>query len=356
MKSKLYQLLFMGIFFIIFSFFHFGEYNTFYKQNEATISWNKQVASQTKDFTIDDIQTLSGTSIFWTPNMQFRSQLLKSITSCDTRVYLETYILTDREIQEALIQANNNCEIKVLLEKNPYKAYNLNNKAFDKLKDAWVNVVWNNADNYALNHSKLLIIDDTIILSTGNYSYSTFTKNRDFFIFSRDNDLKQTIVSTFISDFEGKKQHFFHNNFLTSPNNSRDKIEKLINSSEKNIEMYFPYTGDDSLKKLLIQKAHSGIEIKLLVDKKADTSKNNELQELSNVGIDVRIFNGSLHAKAILVDKKYLYLGSINFSYYSLDKNREMWVLLKNIKNIENFSQIFQQDFIWAKKSNFLEN
>lgn len=31
-----------------------------------------------------------------------------------------------------------------------------------------------------------------------------------------------------------------------------------------------------------------------------------------------------IHAKAILVDKTYLYIGSINFSRYSFDENREI--------------------------------
>jgi phosphatidylserine/phosphatidylglycerophosphate/cardiolipin synthase-like enzyme len=31
-----------------------------------------------------------------------------------------------------------------------------------------------------------------------------------------------------------------------------------------------------------------------------------------------------IHAKSILFDEKYLYLGSINFSKYSLDSNREI--------------------------------
>jgi phosphatidylserine/phosphatidylglycerophosphate/cardiolipin synthase-like enzyme len=52
-----------------------------------------------------------------------------------------------------------------------------------------------------------------------------------------------------------------------------------------------------------------------------------------------------MHSKAILIDKKYLFLGSINFSNYSLDSNREVGILLINKKNIEKFLEIFNKDF-----------
>jgi phosphatidylserine/phosphatidylglycerophosphate/cardiolipin synthase-like enzyme len=44
-----------------------------------------------------------------------------------------------------------------------------------------------------------------------------------------------------------------------------------------------------------------------------------------------------LHAKALLIDDKYLYLGSINFSYYSIEENREIGLIITNPEIIEKF-------------------
>jgi phosphatidylserine/phosphatidylglycerophosphate/cardiolipin synthase-like enzyme len=52
----------------------------------------------------------------------------------------------------------------------------------------------------------------------------------------------------------------------------------------------------------------------------------------------------SMHSKAILVDEKYLFIWSENFSEPSLDKNREMWLLLKNEDIIKKFIKIFESD------------
>jgi phosphatidylserine/phosphatidylglycerophosphate/cardiolipin synthase-like enzyme len=52
-----------------------------------------------------------------------------------------------------------------------------------------------------------------------------------------------------------------------------------------------------------------------------------------------------MHSKAILIDNKYLFIWSINFSKYSLDKNREIWILLKNWDIISKFKSLFAIDF-----------
>ncbi|MDR1944910.1 MAG: phospholipase D-like domain-containing protein [Candidatus Peribacteria bacterium] len=53
-----------------------------------------------------------------------------------------------------------------------------------------------------------------------------------------------------------------------------------------------------------------------------------------------------MHSKAILVDNKYLFIGSVNFSEYSLDKNREIGILTKEEKVISKFNEIFKKDLI----------
>jgi phosphatidylserine/phosphatidylglycerophosphate/cardiolipin synthase-like enzyme len=61
--------------------------------------------------------------------------------------------------------------------------------------------VWSNKNNYFLNHSKVLLIDNLSIISSGNLSYSTFTKNRDFFIFTTDENINSKLKENFINDY-----------------------------------------------------------------------------------------------------------------------------------------------------------
>jgi phosphatidylserine/phosphatidylglycerophosphate/cardiolipin synthase-like enzyme len=76
-------------------------------------------------------------------------------------------MLTEKRILESLKKAKEkNLEIKIILEKNPYNAYNINNKSYDFLKNLNIEVVRSNPKNYALNHSKIIIIDEEVIIST----------------------------------------------------------------------------------------------------------------------------------------------------------------------------------------------
>ena len=108
-------------------------------------------------------------------------------------------------------------------------AYNINNKAFTKLQNIGINIIWSNKQNYSFNHSKVLLLDNLSIISTGNYSYSTFTQNRDFFIFTTNQNINDKLKENFINDYNYQKINIYDNNLIFSPNSSRIKFEKLFN-------------------------------------------------------------------------------------------------------------------------------
>lgn len=123
----------------------------------------------------------------------------------------------------------------------------------------------------------------------------------------------------------------------------QEKLEYLIINAKENINMYFPYLEDENFKNLLINKSNYWVNINLIVDK--DIEENNIYKELNNSQINIiKLSNKSLHAKAILIDNKYLYIWSINFSTYSMDENREIGILIKNEDIIEKFIKICEKD------------
>jgi phosphatidylserine/phosphatidylglycerophosphate/cardiolipin synthase-like enzyme len=131
-------------------------------------------------------------------------------------------------------------DIKVLLEKNIYKSANLNLKTFLELQKNNISVSWSNPKNFKLNHSKIIIIDDELILSSGNLTYSTFSKNTDFFIFTKNFNIVEKFKKIFLSDFEGKKDFIYDHNIVLSPNYTKEKFDFLFNSCKKSLKMYIP--------------------------------------------------------------------------------------------------------------------
>ena len=236
-SPKILTTLLAILYIAIFSLFNYDEYKDFHQEKIEIVEQELDLQSKLENFKLEDIKEIDDIDFYYTPDKELLQKIVLLIENAKKEIYLETYMLTEKKIQEALIKAHKNwIWIKVILEKDPYLAYNINNKAYSKLEKAWINIVWSNKSNYSFNHSKVLIIDDLSIISTGNYSYSTFTKNRDFFIFTTDENIKEDLIENFNNDFNWLKINIFDENLIFSPNSSRVKFEKLFNSAKNDIK------------------------------------------------------------------------------------------------------------------------
>jgi phosphatidylserine/phosphatidylglycerophosphate/cardiolipin synthase-like enzyme len=98
---------------------------------------------------------------------------------------------------------------------------------------------------------------------------------------------------------------------------------------------------------LVFEKSKNKVKVILVMDKKSLKENWDKIKDWKNNQIEIHVLKKeTAHAKAILVDKQYLYIWSENFSTNSLDKNRETWILLKNKDIILQFIQLFEKDII----------
>lgn len=324
-----------------------NEYLEFHKtrqiENTSNIIQNKSA------FSFKDIEYLSWITLNYTPSLKFLDELTTKIDQAKNKVYVEVYIFTEKRLKKALKDAKKRwLDVKVILEKNVYLAWNLNKETFNELKNAWIEVVYSNTENYALNHTKMMIIDDEVVISTWNYSYSTFKYNREFFISLKDESYKDVFLEIFENDFNWEKFEISKNNLVLSPFSSREKLEYLIQNAKKSIKIYSHNFWDEDIKNILVNQRQNNILIQMIFPDLKKVSSNKEIiNDLKSNKIYIKIIDKpEIHAKTILIDDEYLYIWSINFSNYSIDKNREIWILIKNQEIIKNFLDIFNDDFL----------
>lgn len=343
--NKIIQIVFIILFVIIFSIFNFNEYKTFHLKKIEEKKYLNDLTKSSENFRLEDIKELTNIDFYYTPNKDLLLNIVEKINKSKNEIYLESYMLTENRIQESLIKAHKRwIDVKVLLEKSPYKSYNINNKTYDKLKKSWIKINWSNKANYSYNHSKILLIDDLSIISSWNFTYSTFTKNRDFFIYTTDKNINSKLKNNFLNDFNWIKINLFDNNLVFSPNSSRDIFEKLFLWANKKIQMYFQYVLDDKLVNDLIKlKKEKNLEIEIILAKTAKQDENTKKlkEKWINILFEEKF---TMHAKAILIDDKFLFIWSENFSSNSLDENREIWILVINQKIIDKFKDLFLSD------------
>jgi len=111
--------------------------------------------------------------------------------------------------------------------------------------------------------------------------------------------------------------------------------------------MYFQYLSDETLQDVLVFEAQKGIHIRIILDKDFFADHGDTIDFLRQKGIELFPYQGTtMHGKAILVDEKTLFIGSVNFSTYSFDNNRETGLIFSNPDIIEQFSHVFEKDII----------
>lgn len=328
--------------FILFSIFNAREYFLFHSENKKEVLNIEKTKEKVSNFSFDKIRKLESLEIYKTPDKNLLKTLVQKIGNARNRIYIEAYIFTEKEIRSALIKAKKRwIDIKVEMEKNVYMANNINKKTYDEFIKNKIDVIWSDSNNYALNHSKFFIIDDELLLSTWNFSYSMFTKNRDFMLFIKDKLILEKILANFVFDFKKDKNFIYDDNLVLSPFYSREKIEFLLKNAKKEILIYFPYFDDVWLQSILEDKLNEWLNIKIITDK-----KNTKVDEFKSIWFDVKVLDKyTEHGKIIIVDWTYAYLWSVNFSTSSLDKNKETWILFKNENVITKLKDFFFEDF-----------
>lgn len=346
MKQKIFQIIVIFIFFIGFWYFYgdeFWEYQDIQQQEKV---YQKSISERKESFEVQNISTLQDAQLLVTPDLWLLDDIVSQIDNAQKRVYLEAYIFTEKDMRDAIIRAHNRgVEVKVLLENNPYKAPYLNDSHYKDLQAEWIDVRWSDPLNYSLNHAKMLIIDDSAYISTGNFSYSLFKYNRDFLVKIYDTELLGILEELFLWDFSHKNIWVYHENLVLSPDYSRSKLIDLIRSAQENIDFYFPYIADDWFQEVLFMLAESGITIRWIVDK-SFYNENPDIISLYNINwVEIRPINSwKLHAKSIIVDRNIAYIGSINFSKFSFDENREIGLILRNENVILSLLEVFYSD------------
>lgn len=332
------------LFFIMFLTSCQSEYIDFHKNKNVNVENNLK----NEEFSFEKINYLSWITLESTPNLNLLDELSKKIENSKSRVYVEVYIFTEKRLKKSLIKAKKSwIDVKVILEKNIYMAWNLNSQVKKDLENSWIEVVYSNPKNYSLNHTKMMIIDDEVILSTWNYSYSTFKYNKEFFVFIKDKNILNKLLQIYDLDFKWLKKDIYDANIVLSPNFSRMKLEYLLNNSKKSIKMYVHNISDKNILDILKIKQNEKNDIKILMpDLKKVSSNKDEIEFLKQNKINIKLLDKpEVHAKTILVDDKYLYIWSVNFSTSSMDQNREIWILIKNEDIIKKFNDIFKNDF-----------
>jgi phosphatidylserine/phosphatidylglycerophosphate/cardiolipin synthase-like enzyme len=86
-----------------------------------------------------------------------------------------------------------------------------------------------------------------------------------------------------------------------------------------------------------VRAVRRGVKVRAIIN----YQQNVEL--LKTLGIDAKLFTGSdlLHAKLLIIDKKYVVIGSHNFTANAFESNIETSLFVSDQKTAEQYQQYF---------------
>ncbi len=290
-----------------------------------------------------------------------RTPIINAINSAKNRICLTIYRIDDPEIMASLENAaTNGVTIEILY----------NYWSFTEEKREAVLKTMNTLESYgiltkpassefAVTHQKTFVIDDSkAIIMTFNLQSSYFVHTRDFGIITTDPDEVSEIVKVFQSDWNYTKVTPEVASLVWSNDNARTKILELVRSATQSLKIYCEEMEDQQFLDALIMKADSGVSVQVISAQLGGTGEADENKKyreyLNQHGVQAKYMPTDdylyCHAKMILVDygtsNAKAFVGSENFSSASLDKNRELGIIVSESDILSTLHNTFETDWL----------
>lgn len=189
-------------------------------------------------------------------------------------------------------------------------------------------VVWNN--DFPNVHTKLYVIDnETVIIGNINPTRSGFHRNKGVMLVVRNTTLARQLATIILNDFHRRYPRYNFPGVLVSPVNSQEGLEWILTQKgDLYIAMEQIYMDSGFVPYILQYPKYFAVVARTDADIKA-------------------VIDQDLVAKIIVVGP-YLYVGSINIGYYSIQRNREVGLLIYNPQLADRLRALILQWYVAA--------
>lgn len=269
--------------------------------------------------------------------------LVRAIAEARTEIWMTMYLLTSAAAIDALVGAHQaGCDVRVLLEAQPYGAEIANQPALARLSAAGVDVR-SVRRPVGLVHEKSMIIDRrTLYVLSLNLTTAGLGSNREYGVIDTEPADVARAAAVFAADLlgtgpsgtgagagAGAGAQAAAGYLLVSPVDARTRLAEAIARARISLRIEMEEFSDGSVADAVIAAWQRGVTVQLVAPARGRSFGTDALlARLAAAGVEVVLLETPVvHAKAMVVDGTTLYVGSMNFTRASLDDNRELGVL-----------------------------
>lgn len=251
------------------------------------------------------------------------------IATAHSSVRIEMYELADPTVEADLVaDAERSVSVEVLLD-SAYHGREVNTAAYAYLSAHGVAVRW--SDPTEITHEKAVCVDTSVCaILTGNLTARYYPTSRDFVVLDRVPADVAAIEATFATDWTGAVPGPASPgaDLVWSPG-SAPELLALINGARHSLLVESEEMDETTITDALAAAARRGVHVEVAMT--ANAAYDAAFGALRAAGVTVSLYAPTaslyIHAKAIVVDSTVAFVGSENFSYASLDHNRELGII-----------------------------
>lgn len=232
----------------------------------------------------------------------------------------------------------------------------------------------NSRSDYGINglmHNKFFIFDkQTVLTGSANISATDMSGfNSNSVIIIKSKNVAKLYEDEFMQMLNGNFHNLKQNNnakqdfilggsrlsvyFSPKDNAIKNAILPLINNANKYIYIPAFLITEKEITSALVNAKSRGVDVKIIIDAVSGRSNYTKHKILREAGILVKTENyaGKLHSKSIIVDDKYVVIGSMNFSNSGNYRNDENLIVIKDTKTAVFYRKYFE--YLWARINDF---
>jgi phosphatidylserine/phosphatidylglycerophosphate/cardiolipin synthase-like enzyme len=263
--------------------------------------------------------------------------LLKSIGRAKTSIELAIFRFDHKGIEGALTSAvKRGVSVHALIAHVNGSGADALRKLEMRLLAAGVTVA--RTDNgLARYHSKFVLIDRReLFMLAFNFTYQDISQSRSFGLITKKRDIVHEAAALFEADSNRRPYKPGAANFVVSPLNARKELSSFIKAAKSEILIYDPRVSDSAMIRLLENRLDANVSVRIIG---RVSNKKSRLPTRHFV-------NMRLHTRAMIRDRKTVFIGSQSLRELELDGRREVGLICNDRTVVVALLKVFEED--WA--------
>ena len=176
-------------------------------------------------------------------------------------------------------------------------------------------------------------------VGTMNWTASAFGGNREFALVDTNTTAVRESEAVFAADWDHLAYAGPADALVLSPSNSRATLARLIAGTRRTLDLYAEEVDDAGITWALIAAAGRGLRVRMVI------AGGGTVAELRRAGVQILVLqNPYIHAKVIVADGRVAFVGSENISGTSLDRNRELGLVVRDAGIVATLERTFAAD------------